>query len=54
MPVLFRLGTTSCFLLHVHFKSVRFFFYINERSYSDWPAFYYITFGDLKRRGLHR
>ena len=27
---------------------------INARSLRDGPAFYHVTFGDLKRKGLHR
>ena len=44
------LSSTFHFLLHVHFKSVGFFL-INARSLRDRPAFYYVTFGDLKRKG---
>ena len=41
------LSSTSRFLLHVRF-------FINARSFRDGPPFYYIKFGDLKRRSLHR
>ena len=31
-----------------------FYIYINAWSLRDEPAFYYISFGDVKRKGLHR
>ena len=51
-PVLFRPWQYFPLSVACSFQVYEIFF-TNAMSFRDGPAIYYITFGDLKRRGLH-